>query len=526
MQYLSFNRGDSGWFSEQHLRLVYDQSSFEKYLNEPFSKEALLRQIERKSEWFDQNARDRLQQALQTQYLGQIEKRRVSENIDSLTNDNTFTITTGHQLSLFTGPLYFVIKILHVIKMCEELNAENPNYNFVPVYWMATEDHDFEEIQSCSIFHNSITWETEQQGPVGLFDLDGLEGVKEQLHDLFKNNPDGEIHAIIDRLTGSNYAEAMRSLVHELFGDRGLLILDGDDPILKESFVPVFKKELETGFSQPQVDAVTDDLLQDGGKDQVMAREINLFYNEKGLRSRIQRNSNGLFAEGKGRLELETLLSNPQTISSNVILRPVYQEFVLPNLAYVGGGGEISYWLQLKGVFEEAGVPFPLIQVRNSVVWIDRSTYGKLEKLEATPKDIFKYEDAWKKEYVKENAGDDLDMSGINTAFENLSSELSSLILGIDPNKDQFIKAELARLEKHVYSVKDKAVKFSKNQHDQAMKAIEFIKSRINPNGGLQERSVNFFQFCNTGEVQSVIEELYNALQPFNGDLVFLVEND
>ncbi|PWL28120.1 MAG: bacillithiol biosynthesis cysteine-adding enzyme BshC [Fluviicola sp. XM-24bin1] len=526
MQKMFINRGDSGWFSEQHLRLVYDQQSFGKYITEPFSKDALIQQIERKSKQFGAESRLNLQKALTSQYEGHTMSASLAKNIEALTSASTFTITTGHQLSLFMGPMYLVIKILHVLKMCEEMNAEFPEYNFVPVYWMATEDHDFEEIQSCSIFNNKITWESDQKGPVGLFDLDGLSDVKKQLHERFKNNPDGEVHSLIDSLDGTNYADAMRRLVNELFGDRGLLILDGDDPILKSSFAPILRKELESSFAEPQVNRVTSELLNDGGKDQVMAREINLFYNEKGLRSRIQRGDNGLFAEGKGALELEDLVADPQKVSPNVILRPLYQEFVLPNLAYIGGGGEISYWLQLRGVFDAAEVVYPLIQVRNSVVWFDRGTKGKLDKIGGKLEDVFKDEDAWKKEYVQGNAGDDLDMSGIDTSLESLKNELSSVILGIDPNKEQFLKAELARIEKQVDGMKDKAVKFSKGQHDQAMKAIEFVKSRINPNGGLQERSVNFFQFCNTGDVQPVIEQLYAGLQPFEGDLVFLVEND
>jgi len=526
MQKMSFHRGDSGWFSDQHLKMVYDQLAFKDYITEPFSKEAIKRQIARKSQQFDNNARQNLTEALNKQYDGFDLSEATKENIGLLSQENTFTITTGHQLSLFTGPLYFVIKILHVIKMCDELNAENEQYKFVPVYWMATEDHDFEEIQSCSVFNRKITWETDQQGPVGLFDTNGLDSVKEEMHELFKNNPESEIHHFIDELKGSNYAAAMRRLVHAIFGDRGLVILDGDDPILKKSFVPILRKELETQFSHSEVEQTTQKLLAEGGKDQVMAREINLFYQEKGLRSRIQYEGNKLFAEGKGDLNAEDLLSNPQQLSPNVILRPLYQEFVLPNLAYVGGGGEISYWLQLKGVFDSTDVVYPLIQVRNSVVWIDRSTRSKLDKIDATPDSVFKDEDAWKKEFVKENAGDDLDMSGVNNAYQQLASELSSLILGIDPNKEQFLNAELTRIEKQVEGIKDKAVKFSKGQHDQAMKAIEFVKSRINPNGGLQERSVNFFQFCNTGEVTPRIEDLYGALSPFEGDLIFLVEND
>jgi len=526
MQKMSFHRGETGWFSDQHLRLVYDQASFNAFLQEPFSKDALLRQLDRKKAQFGVDQRTSLVKALHNQYEGFDVSTKTKENIAALANENSFTITTGHQLSLFTGPLYFVIKILHVLKMCETLNAENPDKKFVPVYWMAAEDHDFEEIQSAHLFNRSITWETEQKGPVGLFDTDELDAVRTELHALFENHPEGEIHPLIDQLKGVNYAAAARSLVNHLFADRGLVIIDGDDAILKTSFAPVFKKELETEFSASAVEKLTSEVVAAGGKAQVHAREINLFYSEKGLRSRIIATDSGFHVEGKGDFTLEELMANPTKISPNVILRPLYQEFILPNLAYVGGGGEIAYWLQLKAVFEEANVVFPLIQVRNSVVWMDRSAISKLDKIEGNVSDLFQDEDAWKKAYVTENAGDDLDTSALDAAFSSFSQELQSFILGVDPSKDQFIQSEIARIDKQVESIKAKGIKFSKTQFDQAMNAISFIKARINPNGGLQERSVNFFQFCTTGEVQPVITQLYDALEPFEGDLIVIIEKD
>lgn len=526
MQKMSFHRGETGWFSDQHLRLVYDQASFNTFLQEPFSKDALLRQLARKKAQFGDAQRSTLVKALQNQYDGFDVSNKTAENIAALAKENTFTITTGHQLSLFTGPLYFVIKILHVLKMCETLNAENTNQKFVPVYWMAAEDHDFEEIQSAQLFNRSITWETEQKGPVGLFDADELEAVRTELHSLFDNHPEGEIHPLIDQLTGVNYAAAARRLVNHLFAERGLVILDGDDALLKASFAPVFQKELETQFSASAVEKLTSEVVAAGGKAQVTARDINLFYSEKGLRSRIIATDSGFQVEGKGGFTLDALMANPTKISPNVILRPLYQESILPNLAYVGGGGEIAYWLQLKGVFEEADVVFPLIQVRNSVVWLDRSTVSKLDKIEGKVSDLFQDEDAWKKAYVTENAGDDLDTSSLDAAFSGLSQELQSFILGVDPTKEQFIQAEISRMEKQVESIKAKGIKFSKTQFDQAMNAISFIKGRINPNGGLQERSVNFFQFCTTGEVQPVITQLYDALEPFSGDLIAIIEKD
>lgn len=524
MQKTSFHRGDTPWFSEQHTKLVYHQEAFGTYITEGFSKEAIKRQVERKSAEFTQESRQTIASALEMQYEGIEISDRTRSNIEALRDENTFTITTGHQLSLFTGPLYFVIKILHVLKMCEELNAESDKNKFVPVYWMASEDHDFEEIQSLNIFNKKITWESDQKGPVGLFDTNGLEEIRLELHEFFANNPESEIHEVIDSLQGDNYAQAVRKLVNRLFGERGLVILDGDDASLKRSFLPIIERELKEEFSVLEVRNTTVDLVNDGGKDQVMPREINLFYMEKGLRSRIEADGGNYNVEGKGTFSLGELLSAPEKISPNVILRPLYQEYILPNLAYVGGGGEISYWLQLKGVFDNAGVVYPLIQVRNSIVWMDHGVLNKLEKIEGSPSDIFKDEDAWKKEFVKETEGDDLDMSNVDSAFQSLSNELESLVTGIDASKEQFIKAELARMEKQIDSIKAKAIKFSKSNHEQAMKAIEFIKSRINPDGGLQERSVNFFQFCNSGEVESRIQFLYDGLEPFNGDLIVLME--
>lgn len=524
MQKTSFHRGETQWFSDQHLRLVYDQKSFDSFLTEPFSKEAILKQIDRKAAQFGTEARTTMANALMNQYKNTPISKETQTNIESIKETNTFTITTGHQLSLYTGTFYFVIKILHVIKMCEELKATYSDYNFVPVYWMASEDHDFEEIQSLHIFNKKITWEKEAEGPVGLMDTEGLEAIREEMHELFKNHPESEIQEVLDTLQGQNYAQAARNLVNRMFGDRGLVILDGDDCDLKKSFAPLFEKELTEQFSFSQVESTTKRVVEAGGKDQVMPREINLFYCEKGIRSRIEKKGDRFTAEGAGEFTLDDLMAAPEKISPNVILRPLYQEFILPNLTYVGGGGEISYWLQLKTVFEAAGVVYPLIQVRNSVVWMDRSTVSKLEKIEGSIADLFKDEDAWKKEFVLESDEDELDMTAVDMSFQGLSEELKGLILGIDASKSTFIEAELARMEKQLESIKAKAVKFSKSNHDQAMKAIEFIKSRINPSGGLQERSVNFFQFCNEGHVSARISELYEGLEPFNGDLIVLME--
>ncbi len=527
MKSMKINRKESGLFSEQQIKMVYEQEFYSDFINTPFGIDAFEDQIKLKGESFDNESRKVLKSALTEQNSGLNLSEASQMNLDALVDENTFTITTGHQLSLFTGPLYFVVKILHVIKMCEILKARHPNKNFVPVYWMATEDHDFEEIQSCNLFNQKITWESDQKGPVGRFDVDGFEEVREKLSDLFSNHPDSEVSKMIDSYRGENFTEMTRNLVNEIFADKGLLIVDGDDRSLKSSFVPVMVKEIEEQFSFKQVSATNKELEKVGAKIQVTSREINLFYIEKGIRQRVEMVDGKFIIEGIGEYSQEAIIeqihANPERFSPNVILRPVYQEVILPNLAYIGGAGEISYWLQLKGVFDALQLTYPLIQVRNSVIWLDSAIIGKLEKFEFAVTDIFKDLDAWKKEFVQNNAGDELDFTLLDEQLKALTDSLKNTILGIDQSKGQFADAEIAKLSKQIDGVKSKAIKMSKGKHEQVMKAMDQIKSKLFPNNGLQERSVNFFQFCADGKVSAHVDDLYYTLDPFAEDLILLI---
>lgn len=528
MKSLKINRKDAGLFSEQQIKMVYEQDYYSDFINEAFDINAFEGQIARKGESFSMESRLVLQEALKLQYSNSDISQNVQDNLKSLTSSNTFTVTTGHQLSLFTGPLYFVVKILHVIKMCEALKVKYPENNFVPIYWMATEDHDFEEIQSCNLFNQKVTWETSQTGPVGRFNLEGFDGVVERLSELFENHKNSEISKTIASLNGETYSEVMRNLVNGMFSDKGLVIVDGDDKALKKSFSPVLKREIQEQFSYKAVRETDDRLTALGAKLQITPRELNLFYLENGIRERIIPEGDKFTIKNCGVHTEETLLellaSHPERFSPNVILRPVYQEFILPNLVYIGGAGEISYWLQLKGVFDALKLTYPLIQVRNSVVWLDKSVIGKMNKFDLSAEDIFKTADDLKKEFVYKNGGEELNFSKLDTLLKELSDEVMATILNVDPTKEQFANAEIARLIKQIDAIKEKVIKMSKGKHEQAMNAIDLIKSKLFPNNGLQERSVNFFQFCADGEVLSHLNDLFEALDPFENGLIILFD--
>lgn len=530
MQHFNFHRKDLQLFGKNHVDLVYNQAELSSFINQPFSLEAFGSQMKQKSQNFSMDKREALVKALKNQYSTVSNSEKTLKLIETLNDENTFTVTTGHQLSLFTGPLYFVIKILQAIKQAEVLNAKYTDKRFVPVYWMATEDHDFEEIQKVNLFSDELIWESAQKGPVGRFDLEGLDEVKSRISELYQNHPESEIHSLVKAYDGNNLAEATRNLVHFLFAEFDLLIVDGDDTILKKEFASIMKKDLETGFSFDAVTKTNAVLEAIGGKIQVNPREINLFYIEKGLRSRIEQKGEDYFIDGKGHFKKETMLSlleeKPECFSPNVVLRPLYQETVLPNLAYIGGGGEIAYWLQLKGVFDAVNVTYPLIVVRNSMLYVDSGTAKKIEKNDLKISDVFESADVLKRNYVEANAGDELDFSDLDTALLNLGEKVTTQITAVDPAMEQFAAAEVVRLDKQIEAIKDKLVKRSKAKHEGAMKQIDQIKERLFPNGNLQERTSNFFSFCPDGMFRNRLQEFYEVIDPNEKDFIVMIENE
>src|SRR5690554_7057494 len=225
--------------------------------------------------------------SLLEQYKHLTASELTTHHIHSLKSPSTFTITTGHQLNLFTGHLYFLYKIVSVINLSKELKSEHPNYNFVPVFWMATEDHDFEEINHFYLHGKKITWNREASGAVGELDTQGLGEVYKVFSDEIGTSKNAEYLKILFEnayLKHDNLTDATRFLVNELFSEYGLVILDGNDKSLKSLFSPYIKNELlnQTSFAK-----VSETIENFRYSIQVNPREVNLFYLDKNIRERI-----------------------------------------------------------------------------------------------------------------------------------------------------------------------------------------------------------------------------------------------
>jgi len=422
------------------------------------------------------------------------------QNIENLKNKNTFTITTGHQLCLATGPAYFIYKIISVINLCESLNKKFPSTNFVPVYWMASEDHDAEEINHINLFDKKIVWHTKQKGRVGDFALENMDSFLSEIKQaLGESEQAKEIVTLLkNAYSKNNLAEATRFLVNELFGKYGLVVLDGNSKVLKEEFIQEIKKDIFENTSFKEVISSSGKLKQLGYDTQVTPREINIFYADKNLRERIVKennqykvlNTNLTFSEE----ELEKLIeADVNKFSPNVLLRPMYQQKILPNAAYVGGPGELAYWLQYKAMFEEAKIPYPALIPRNFVLYLDKSLQQKMQKLNLNAEDFFIGKDKLIKNYaLKQHPFSvELNKEELKKIFANIRTEIGK----VDKTLEAATEAELQKVLKGIETLEQKGIRSIKQKNELAINKIETIYARLFPNDIPQERVENFLRF-------------------------------
>ncbi len=472
-------------------------------------------------EWGEEK-RKILQKVLLEQYAKLDNVGASRTNIQSLSNSKTFTITTGHQLNLFTGPLYFLYKIISTINLCKSLKQKYPAYNFVPVYWMATEDHDFEEIQYFNYGDRKLVYNRQSHGAVGRLQTDGMDEVFQTFTALLgRSEAADELRTIFQKayLKNDNLASATRVLAHELFKVDGLVILDADDSRLKAIAAPHFKKELVHQTSYKAVSSTLDS-WDEQYKQQVNPREINLFYLKDAYRKRIIKKDDVYvideqdlrFTQEEILLELENY---PERFSPNVIMRPLYQEVILPNLCYIGGGGELAYWLELKEYFNQASVTFPMLLLRNSALIVTSKQIDKLQRLGLDIDDLFQ-EDYELSTQVTER------VSKIEIDFrpqkEHLKKQFAELYQLANKTEKSFETAVAAQEQKQINGLnklEKRLLKAQKRKLSDHVDRALLLQNELFPSGSLQERQTNFsFYYEKYGH--ELIEELKANLDPLD----------
>ena len=506
MQKTKIDLRDTHSFSQFFLDYLQEKPELKPFYGLAPKIENFEKQIANKE--FDQAKRDTLCQALNAQYEPVEAKPAAQKNIDLLAKPNTFTITTGHQLNIFTGPLYFLYKIITVINAAKELSKKHPEYNFVPVYWMATEDHDFDEISFFNLFGKKYRWECEEKGGVGRYSTAGVRELLKELPEsveLFEKAY--EKH--------ENLADAVRCYVNDLFGEYGVVVVDGDSHELKAEFAAVIEDDLIANSAHGKVGEANAALEELGYKTQIFPREINFFYLDHGVRERITKegskfkvlNTNLTFSES----EIKDLIQrSPEKFSPNVVMRPLYQETILPNLAYIGGPAEIIYWLQLGKVFENYKTPFPILFPRNFALYINGGNQKKLDKFELTDEDLFKSGDDWQAEYLARHGQDEMNLNGEVNDLQKVFDHLIEKAEVVDSSLKGFIGAEHAKAVKSLENIEKRLKKSEERKHETALNQLAAIKEKLFPGGGLQERHDNFLNFYinNPNFVEGLVQNL------------------
>ena len=497
-------------FSPIFLDYIHQKDSLFDFYNRPPDLDSFGEQLADKQLGTEQ--RNSLVQVLEQQYSELEASEAVRDNLAALADDKTFTVTTGHQLNIFSGPLFFIYKLVTTINTCRHLNEAYPDHHFVPVYWMASEDHDFAEINHFYLFGQKYEWNTEQQGAVGRFHLDGIDQILEALPEpvpLFER-----AYREHDTL-----AEATRYFVNELFGEQGLVVLDADDATLKRQFLAVMQDDVFKHTAKEAVETASKKLEELDYRTQVFPREINLFYLTDQQRERLVRedekyhvnNTDQYFSEEELRQEMDT---HPERFSPNVVLRPLYQEMILPNLGYVGGPGELAYWLQLKPTFDHYRVPFPVLLPRNFALIISKTNAKKLGKVEMTPAKLFQDTDTLIKSFVEGHAESSLSLGEEKAALADVYRQVEEKVLAVDGSLKGFIGAESSKAFKSLDNIEKRLKKAEEQKQETAVGQLETLKEKLFPDGGLQERQENLLTYHINNP--DFIAELLEKFDPFD----------
>jgi bacillithiol biosynthesis cysteine-adding enzyme BshC len=476
--------------------------------------------------------REVLVRELKKQYEGIETSERVKKNIDSLLSADTFTITTAHQTNIFTGPLYFIYKIVHAIKLADHVKTTNPAQNVVPVFYIGSEDADLEELNHIWLGGEKLVWETKQTGAVGRMKIDkGLLKLLQQIEGQLAILPNGA--GMIAQLKesykeGMTVQDATFRFVNRLFAGYGLVVLLPDNGALKQQMIGLFEDDLLHQTASGIVETTASELTKAGYKVQANPRAINLFYLVDDKRERIEKKDeqytilNTQLSFDKSSL-LKELQQHPERFSPNVILRGLYQETILPNIAFIGGGGETAYWLQLKALFEHYKIPFPVLVLRNSYLIVEKKWQEKISHLGFVPEDLFLPAEELMSRLVTRESKHPVKLNGSLTELEELYESFKKQAAAVDNTLEKHVNALKASTVSRLRELEKKMLRAEKRKFTDQQRQLHTIKEQLFPGNGLQERRENFcYYYAKWGA--SFIDQLYDHALSLEQEFVIINE--
>ena len=498
-EYISYE--STGYFSKMIIDYIKGDEKLKPFYKYTVSLEGIKAAIEARKQF--ETPRTLLVEELRKQYQNLSLTDKQEQNLTVLLQPNTFTVCTAHQPNIFTGHLYFIYKILHAVKLADFLNGKIPENKFIPVYYMGSEDADLEELGHINLNGEELVWETKQTGAVGRMKVDKqLIKLIDRIAGELEVEKNGKELVNLLRAAykeGVFIQQATLQLVNELFKDFGLLVIIPDNAELKKQFIPIVKKELIEQFSHSLVEK-TGKQLNEHYKVQASGREINLFYLTETRRERVEKEGGRFKAEGVGMswTEKEILAEvdeHPERFSANVILRGVFQEMILPDIAFIGGGGEIAYWLELQKVFEACRVPFPMLIVRNSFLMINKIQEQATKKLGFEIIDLFKPTEQLINSLVIRESVSQLSLAKEKEELEIFYEHIKEVTAKIDITLSEHTEAIKVRALEKIDTLEKKMLRAEKRKFEAQQRQLGKLRKQLFYGNSLQERVDNFSPF-------------------------------
>ncbi|HTN36563.1 MAG TPA: bacillithiol biosynthesis cysteine-adding enzyme BshC [Arachidicoccus sp.] len=500
VEYMDYE--DTGYFSKIALDYILQAPGLKPFFAHPVSAQGIEAAIAARKN-FPMAFRERLTTQLEKLYKKDSEVSEAWENIQALKSPDCFTVTTAHQPNIFGGPLYLVYKILHVIQLADSLNEKYTDQHFVPVYYMGSEDADLDELNHIEVEGKRYVWNTKQTGAVGRMRVDDhLLALIEELSGQIGISSQGAgfVHLLKEAYRkGVQIQEATFTFIHSLFGRFGLIILQPDNAELKRLFEPVIIKEIKEQFSSKALVPVAAAIEKAGYKAQTHGRPINLFYLTEDRRERIELADNEFTVPALGLAFTEDAIlaevkQYPERFSGNVVLRGPFQETILPNIIFVGGGGELAYWLEMKGVYDAVQLPYPVLLLRNSFTLITEKETELLNKLDITAAELFQ-EPFQILNLLVQKRKQQVSLEPAFRDLEKVYEQIQQQALLTDPTLGIHVAALRSAALKKAQGLAVKLDRAQRKKLEVESRHIQQLKSRLFPYNNLQERVENLASF-------------------------------
>ncbi len=441
------------------------------------------------------------------------------ENISLLREDSTFAVVTGQQVGFLGGPLYTVFKTITAIKLATRLKSQLPMYDFVPVFWIEGEDHDFAEMNHTSVLdaENKVVridylpggvMPERNVGAMGELVLDSSVG---QAHSRLKENlqrtefTDALLSKVADAYReGRTFNQAFTSWMNVLFEGQGLVFISPNHPRLKKLLSPLFLKEISEYPKTSQLVISRSAELEKEYHAQIKAKSINLFMFHKGGRYLIEPRENDFSLKGTrhfiSKEELvRVAVETPELLSTNVVLRPIAQDTLLPTVAYVAGPSEVAYHAQLAPVYEEFGMPQPVVYPRAGASFVEERVRRAMEKYSLTLQDFLDDIDRVTSRVVGQISDVKIEQLFADTTgrLHEALHELEFGLKEVDPTLLGALEGMKSKIDINLGVLKEKSIAAQKRRNEVAVRQIEKAAAGLLPNGGLQERELSIIHFLN-----------------------------